>query len=510
MRPYLYLIPILLLCVLWGSCRKDFDYPPSIGRLEFSRDTVFLDTVFTNIGSSTYTLKVYNRTGDDFNIPEVRLADGQASSYRLNVDGIAGKEFTDIPILARDSLFIFVETTFDISQTSENEFLHTDAIEFNSVGSQQLVQLVTLVKDAVFLFPNEAPDGSKETISLGLDEEGNEIRVEGFTLSGTALNFTNEKPYVIFGYAEVPNGEVLTVDAGSRVHFHKNSGIYVAEGGTVRINGLLSSDTLLLENEVIFEGDRLEPEFSDTPGQWGTIWLANGSGPHEINYLSILNATVGLLVEGQTAVAPPNLIIRNSKIYNSANINLWARTAVINGENLVLGNAGNASLYCNLGGNYSFVHSTIANYWNNGFRSGSALQIDNFGTTGMAADLSGANFINCVVDGNNNLELSLRSNGANTFNFNFTNCLVKFDDNRGQFTTDPFYDFGNTSLYNTIVLNGTTDFVDRINNDFRIGPLSDAIGNAEINTALLVPLDVLGTDRTISPDVGAYQFIPDR
>ena len=189
----------------------------------------------------------------------------------------------------RDSLFIFVETTFDISQTSENEFLHTDAIEFNSVGSQQLVQLVTLVKDAVFLFPNEAPDGSKETISLGLDEEGNEIRVEGFTLSGTALNFTNEKPYVIFGYAEVPNGEVLTVDAGSRVHFHKNSGIYVAEGGTVRINGQLSSDTLLLENEVIFEGDRLEPEFSDTPGQWGTVWLASGSGPHEINYLSILN-----------------------------------------------------------------------------------------------------------------------------------------------------------------------------------------------------------------------------
>ena len=65
--------------------------------------------VFTNIGSSTYNLKVYNRSDNDIVIPTLRLGQGQNSNYRLNVDGltgdgpIAGKEFTDVELLANDS-----------------------------------------------------------------------------------------------------------------------------------------------------------------------------------------------------------------------------------------------------------------------------------------------------------------------------------------------------------------------------------------------------------------------
>jgi hypothetical protein len=33
--------------------------------LIFSKDTIYLDTVFNNIGSSTYTLKVYNKSNKD-------------------------------------------------------------------------------------------------------------------------------------------------------------------------------------------------------------------------------------------------------------------------------------------------------------------------------------------------------------------------------------------------------------------------------------------------------------
>jgi hypothetical protein len=36
-----------------------------------------------------------------------------------------------------------------------------------------------------------------------------------------------------------------------------------------------------------FEGDRLEPEYADVPGQWGTIWLTNGSTNNIINHLTI-------------------------------------------------------------------------------------------------------------------------------------------------------------------------------------------------------------------------------
>ena len=110
---YVYGLVLMATVLLWSSCRNDFDSVPSTGNLEFSRDTVYLDTVFSNIGSSTYTLKVYNLSNDDINIPSVRLGQGENSNYRLNVDGIPGKVFDNVRIFAKDSIFIFIETTVD-------------------------------------------------------------------------------------------------------------------------------------------------------------------------------------------------------------------------------------------------------------------------------------------------------------------------------------------------------------------------------------------------------------
>jgi hypothetical protein len=234
------------------------EYASSLGNLEFSKDTIFLDTIFSNIGSSTRTLKVYNNTRNDVEIPSITLSQGQNSSYRLNVDGEAGKEFTNILIQAEDSIFIFIETTFDAEEALQNEFLYTDVIQFDSGDNLQQIQLVTLVKDAIFLYPRKRSDGSKETILLGLDNSGNEIRAEGFELEDDQLNFTKEKPYIIYGYAAVPEGKELTIAAGSRVHFHKDSGLLIKATASVQINGTLSEDQQVLENEVIFEGDRLE------------------------------------------------------------------------------------------------------------------------------------------------------------------------------------------------------------------------------------------------------------
>ncbi|WP_422079810.1 hypothetical protein [Ulvibacterium sp.] len=506
MRPYFYVITLLSIIVLWTSCRKDFEYGPSAGNLEFSRDTVFLDTIFSNIGSSTYSLKVYNLSRDDVLIPSIRLGQGQQSGYRLNVDGTAGKEFTDVPLLARDSLFIFVETTFDISDTNETTFLYTDVILFDSESFLQEVQLVTLVKDAIFLFPGTSTDGTTETITVGLDGDGREIKVEGFYLSDDQLNFTREKPYVVYGYAAVPSDKQLIMDAGTRIHFHKDSGVFVSDGASIQVNGSLSTDPVLLENEVIFEGDRLEPEFSDTPGQWGTVWLSPGSVNNTMDHLTIKNATVGLLVEGDGILQSPTLTLNNSQVHNSSNINLWARSASINSENTVLGNAGNTSLYCNLGGRYTFVHTTIANYWTKGFREGTALRIDNFSQV-LSADLSTASFVNCIVDGNTALELSLSSNGANEFQYSFSNCLVKFKDDNGQFSQNPLYDFENTNNYDQILLNLDADFANPGNHDFSIGELSAAKDNADLEAALTVPFDLRGVDRTVDPDIGAYESV---
>ena len=114
-----FIFLILLTTVILSSCRSEFTFEPSIGNLAFSKDTVYLDTVFTNIGSSTYTLKVYNKTNNNIAIPKVRLAKGQASNYRLLVDGISGKEFENIELLAKDSLYIFIEMTSSIAAATK-------------------------------------------------------------------------------------------------------------------------------------------------------------------------------------------------------------------------------------------------------------------------------------------------------------------------------------------------------------------------------------------------------
>ncbi len=502
------LFVIVLMAILWSSCRKDFDFEVSNGQLEFSKDTVFLDTVFTGISSSTYSLKVYNPTDADLRIPFVGLAAGESSGYRLNVDGESGKTFSDIPILANDSLYVFIETTLDISSLGQNEFLYTDAIRFGTGNAVQEVQLVTLIRDAVFLYPSTQADGTKETISLGTNPDGTEVVVQGFFLQNDELNFTNAKPYVIYGYAAIADGQTLTMAPGTRVHFHNDSGIWAGPGASLQINGALSADPELLENQVILEGDRLEPEFSDVPGQWGTLWLAEGSTNNTINHLTLRNATVGILVEGNPGIVPPVLQLANTQIYNSSLVNLWGRNSSIYGENIVLGNAGNAAFYGNLGGDYEFLHSTFANYWSNGFRTGSALQLNNFEESAngpsQAADLTRAYFGNCIISGNTSAELFLNDNGENQFNVNFDHCLIKFE----QQSPDPLYDFDNTAIYSNILLNGDASFLDVVQQDFRISEDSEAIGNGRPEVAQRVPVDLLGTDRTTRPDIGAFQYIP--
>ncbi len=507
MHNYLKVFSLLLIIIASSACRKNLDFNPSLGNLEFSKDTVYLDTVFSNIRTATYSFKVYNRSKDPIEIPTIALAKGQNSSFRLNVDGQAGKEFTNIPLFAEDSLFVFVESTFDSSLTNTQEFLNTDVIQFDSNNQLQEVHLVSLVKEAIFLFPKSLDDGSKQSLNVGSDANGNPIIVEGFYLNDNELQFTNEKSYVIYGYAAVAEGKELEINAGARVHFHKDSGVYVDNGATLTINGSLSADQTALENEVIFSGDRLGNDFEDIPGQWGSLWISAGSTNNTINYLTIKNATVGLFLEGNGALETQTLKITNSQIYNSSVTNLWSKNGYVLGSNLVLGKAGINSLHLNVGGKYEFTHCTIANYWNNGFRLGSALRLDNFDSN-TSADLNFANFANCIIDGNTFFELSLTTNENNVLNYNFSNCLLKFDTASTQFENNQLYDFENQDNFVDLLFNENAEYIDSNKNDFRILETSAVRDKANFEGAIQVPLDLLGIDRTGSPEIGAYEAQP--
>lgn len=516
MKRYLYFSLTLLFLMLLSSCRKDFEFSSSTGHLEFSRDTVYLDTVFSNIGTSTYNLKVYNRSNENIVVPVVKLGMGEASQYRLNVDGMAGKVFENVEILAKDSLFIFVETTININNfpNPDGKFLYTDYIEFDTSANLQKVELVTLVQDAVFIYPDrDNTTKIVETLTLNVGGQQLETKLQGRELLPSELTFTNEKPYVIYGFAAVPNGETLTINAGARLHFHENSGLIVSEGATLNINGALSTDPVALENEVILEGDRLEPMFSDIPGQWGTIWLFDGSINNTINYTTIKNASVGILCDGNPNAATDKLTITNSQIYNSSNFGVLGRNTSITAENVVINNSGQSSFAGTFGGKYNVTHCTIANYWtSSSSRQFPSLLLNNSAIDEngnmILADLTEANFNNCIIYGNNNPEILLdeEENAAVAFNFKFTNCLIRFQNNNNNFT-EPNYDLTNTAHYEGNIFNLDPNFKDASKNWLMIGDDSPANNRGAALFASQVPTDILNVNRTESPDLGAYQHV---
>jgi hypothetical protein len=520
MKRLLYFFICFGLLIFWSSCRNDFEFSPSTGNLEFARDTVYLDTVFNNIGSSTFNLKVYNRSDEDIVIPTIQLERGVSSFYRMNVDGGTGLEgaqegkfFEDVELLANDSLFIFIETTIDISTlpTLENEFLYTDRILFDGASNQQDVDLVTLIRDAIFIYPQrDNMTNIVETLTFDVDGDGmpDDTNLQGRFLEDSELTFTNEKPYVIYGYAGVDEGKTLTMEPGARVHFHADSGLLITNNATLNIDGTLSTDPEAMENEVIIEGDRLEPLFSDIPGQWGTIWLFNGSLNNSINYATIKNGTIGVLAEGNDDSATDKLTITNSKIYNFSAFGILGRATSIRGENVVLNNSGQSSFAGTLGGKYNFTHSTIANYWDTSFREFPALLLNDFvqidATSIETNPMLEANFNNCIVYGNDNPEFILDQQG-DVFNFKFTNCLLRFDNNNLEGTTNFIFD--DITFYENNIFNEDPDFKDPFENGLQIGNASFAKDLANILFAQQVPFDISGTSRSAMPDSGAYEAV---
>ena len=272
----------------------------------------------------------------------------------------------------------------------------------------------------------------------------------------------------------------------------------------------MSADPELLENEIIFQGDRLEPAFEDVPGQWGTIWLTAGSTAHEFNFTTIKNAVVGILMDSNDGSNNPTLSLKNTQIYNSGNVGLLARTGNVDGENLVITNSGQSSLFLSLGGTYNFRHSTFGNYWNRSFRNFPAVVIDNslqVSETEIDVEDLEANFSNCIIYGSEAREFFLNAEPEAAFNFNFSNSLLRFEDPQGQFAGNPLFDFSNTTFYTNCVFNADPVFFNTQLNQLFISNESAANGIGNPATAQQVPFDLLGTPRGNPSDAGAYESV---
>ena len=492
-----WLVPCSFLLFVFTSCNKDELLTDPSVMLEFSADTIVFDTVFTTVGSTTEILKFYNREDQDIEVSSIKLEGGSSSPFRINVDGIAGTHFENVLVPAEDSLFIFVEVTIDPTN-SNNPLIFTDNIVFITNGNTQDIDLVAWGQDAHFFYGQQFAEGFPDLICLdGLCDNGN---------APVNVTWPNDKPYVIYGYLRIDEGDRLKIDSGCQIHFHEGSGLWVFEGGIIEACGTL-------EDPIVFQGDRLEPEFDEIPGQWDRIWInENDAGnPNIFNHCIIKNNFLGiqaepLVLNEDDALGPGavnSLELNNTIIKNNSGASLLIRNYNIDAVNCLFANAGQFNCAITGEGEYRFNFCTFGNYWNFGTRSDPAFFISNrfqdvFGNV-QVRELGPAYITNSVIYGNSFNELGYDLDDGGVSNeLVFDRVLVKIDD----------LDVSDDSIFPNLIVNQNPRFVNPSDGDFHLESNSPLINRPLSFLNPVVPNDDLeGNFAVGNRDWGAYEFV---
>lgn len=451
----------------------------SAAKLEFSTDSVLFDTVFTTIGSTTKVFKIYNRHNQKMNVAKVYLGTGSASQFRLNVDGDSGASLSDIEILANDSLFVFVQVT--VNPTGINSpLLIRDSVIFETNGNIQDIKLTAVGQDVYLHKPDHFPING----------------LPPYSIIPTSIPWSNDKPHLILGYAVVDSDSILTMNAGTRVYLNTGAVLWVFKDGTLKINGAK-------DNEVLFQGARLESAYKEIPGQWGKIWFMNGSKDNSINWAIIKNGSIGVQADSLGVAGVPLLNLNNTIIKNMSAAAVYGRGSHIRSTNCVFANCGQYVAALSIGGKYRFEQCIFANYWTQSQRATPLLQLNNYyisGSTYNIRNLDSAYFGNCILYGNLAEEIGFDSStfGGN-FSYKFENCLLKTNLNTN-----------NDGLHFATVYNNVDpDFLDVSTNDYQLKSSSFAIDKGYSN---LIIFDLDNQPRpnpnTSIPDLGAYEFYP--
>lgn len=387
--------------LFFTSCKKDKIITSSSARLTFSQPFIMFDTVFTSIGSTTQIFRVHNPNNGEVNISSISLARGSASFYRLNVDGVPstpGKVFSNVQIAAKDSMYIFVEVTINPNASpSTSPFIYRDSIIFELNGNKQYFDLIAFGQNAYYHMPNQK-------IIF------NNTQALSYEVEPCNTVWAVDKPHLIYGYAVVDSACTLTIPANAKIYVHNGGGIWVYRYGTIKIEGTLT-------NPVTFQGDRLEQEYQDVPGQWDRIWINEGSVNNVINFAVIKNAYIGVhagvsVFDGlelpwvTLPVPPSKLTLTNTIIQNCSYSGILGHDYNISGGTDVIVNCGQHLLEFDYGGNYTFYQCTFANYWNqtNNSSNGSprttpSFYFNNYYNGSTLSAFDSLHFGNCIFDG---------------------------------------------------------------------------------------------------------------
>ena len=472
---------ILSILVIVGlySCNDDRISSDPKYRLEFSTDTLTFDTVFTTLGSSTSKIVLYNRNEVALNIDLIKITSGSASAFKINVDGSksATNEFRNIEIKPNDSLYIFVAVTINPNNVNSPIFIE-DSLNFvtNSV---------------------------KKSIKLNAYGQNMELLRNKLIKNDTTL--TADKPYLIYGNLTVDSAKILTLNPGCRLFFHNNANLIVH--GNLKAEGTV-------DKPITFRGDRLDDIQFSTPvpynnvaGQWGGVYLLWEHGNHTLNHVNMNSGYVGInFVNTKNSI--PQLRISDCKIHNFLLYGLMIQNGNVTVTNTEISNSSSYCVFLN-GGNHTFVHCTIANYFDNSNvqpiprDKNPALMIMNLKLTVPMENT----FKNCIISGSAENEFSFASQTMDQYKGTFDHCYIRAStaSSLSLFTNIRWYD-KNDILFKSI----SYDYEKKTYFNFTPDSVSPARGLADRTVAAQFPIDLNGNNRLTdnAPDAGAYEWIP--
>lgn len=456
----------LLAVFLFSSCIEDGVSTSSSDQPVFSVDTLRLTESFTGATTPTGRFIVHNRNSKIISISSIALRDKEQGIFKLNVDGISGKEFQNVEIRPNDSIFVFVEAKLPVNGVDEPVVVE-NILDFNTQGVTRSVVLSAKGQDAV--------------------------DINGVTLTENTT-WTDAKPYHIYDSLVVAEGVTLNLTPGTRLAFHDKA--YMKVYGTLNSEGTP-------EKPVQFTGDRAGFVASNIPyeimsGQWDGVFFAPTSKDNLLKFTSVRNYSNGIVLDN--VASSPALKVIASQLRNSNGYVLAALNCNVELYASELAEASEGILYLE-GGSHIINHCTIANYYLFSALGGPAVQfyhLDEASDNGSGMPYLTADISNTIIYGNGT-ELNvgdftgkqvflrntlLRSAGSD--DDNFINCL---------WDTDPMYYTVRSDYYF----------------NYHLKPESPAIGAA--NPSLTHPnsmIDFSGNRRNIyEPELGAYVFIPE-
>ena len=476
------IVYIVLLALGMVACQQDIVSDDPTLQLSFSHDSVLFDTVFTEMGTSTKCVMVYNRNKNAIEIAQVQMQSGKY--FHINLDGEnAIEKLKNITLRGGDSLYLFVRA-------------HIDPLDKNSP---------VLVEDSIAFDVN----GKIQHIRLqAYGQNVKKIRGENGLMILQNMTMTNEKPYLIYDTVAVAGN--LNVEAGTTIYMHTGAMIYAY--GNVTAKGTKDAP-------IIFRGDRTDMLFDSVPyrmasGQWDGIYLIHDKSSlpttYTLDYVDILSGNIGLYVYSEATGILPRLTLTNSRVHNHSVYGLVLQNVDATVANCEISNCASYCVYL-AGGKHNFVHNTIAAYYGYPYtdlnlhtnilpEDVAAVYVNNL-SKNMAK--TNSSFYNCIITGGRKRNVVVATPLSDYYEGRFEGNYLHSDSLDAAYAKNNVYatDSDSCVFKNIYYLSKEYHYY-----DFHLDSLSPARGIGDSIAALSYPTDREGYRRKSKPDAGCYEF----